>query len=421
MRSLRNTNSVFSFERHNMGTDALSFEALDPKVLGAQLQDARKACGLTQQEVAVKLQIARTTVVALEKGERRLSPAELIAFCRLYGRAISDFVRGHRASEEFLPQFRMVRGLEQSPAVFQAAIDLEQMAKNYLDLEKATGQSLIQRYPPIVALDQIAVSLEQAAEDLAIQERNRLGMGDGPVPDLRTRLESDVGLRIFCFPMDSKIAGLFGYTEALGGCIGVNSRHPLERRRWSLAHEYGHFLSTRFRADYDILSRTGGRSAAEKFVDHFARHLLMHSSGLNRHTSQLHGTKSGLTLADVCTLADLFKVSVQAMTLRLEELGRIKAGTWERLCERGFKARAAKEYLGLDSEDEIEARYSARYLGLAALAHQKGFLTEGELTERLGKDRVSTRKFLQDYWRRLVTETEQGFGRFDASLDYVVS
>ncbi|MEY2563544.1 MAG: hypothetical protein QOH88_1737 [Verrucomicrobiota bacterium] len=401
--------------------EAPTLHGLDPKALGAQLQDARRACDLTQQQVANKLGIARTTIVALEKGERRLSPADLVALCRLYGRSISDFVRPQKTSEDFLPQFRTVRGLQQSSAVYQAAIDLERMAKNYVDLERATGQSLIQRYPAVVALDQISVPLEQAAEDLAIQERNRLGMGDGPIPDLRTRLESDVGLRIFCFPMESKIAGLFGYTEPLGGCIGVNSRHPLERRRWSLAHEYGHFLSTRFRADYDILSRSGGRSAAEKFVDHFARHFLMPSSGLNRHTSQLHGTKSGLTLADVCTLADLFKVSVQALTLRLEELGRIKAGTWEHLCERGFKARAAKEYLGLNVQDDIEGRYSARYLGLAALAHQKGFLTEGELTERLGKDRVSTRKFLQDYWQRLVTETEQGFGRFDASLDYVVS
>jgi DNA-binding XRE family transcriptional regulator len=44
---------------------------IDPQTLGARLQEARKARGLTQDTVAATMEMARTTVVAIEKGERR--------------------------------------------------------------------------------------------------------------------------------------------------------------------------------------------------------------------------------------------------------------------------------------------------------------------------------------------------------------
>jgi len=47
--------------------------SLDPRQLGERLKDARKARGLTQDPVASKLGILRTTLVAIEKGERRVT------------------------------------------------------------------------------------------------------------------------------------------------------------------------------------------------------------------------------------------------------------------------------------------------------------------------------------------------------------
>jgi hypothetical protein len=52
-----------------------TLETIDPKILGQRLQNARKARGLTQQDVAKDLGIARTTVTAIEQGERRVRPA----------------------------------------------------------------------------------------------------------------------------------------------------------------------------------------------------------------------------------------------------------------------------------------------------------------------------------------------------------
>lgn len=403
--------------------DSFSLQQLDPRILGVLLQDARKACGLTQQQIAEKLGMARTTVVAIEKGERRVTAEELISFAHAYGRPVSDFVRAPVTQDEFLPQFRAIRGVSEADAtaLFAAAAELERMGRSYLELERLTGAPTVRNFPPPFEVDDLSIPIEQAAEDLATQERNRLGAGDGPLTDLRARLENDMGLRVFCFPMESRIAGLFAYTEALGGCIGVNSRHPKARRRWTLAHECGHFLATRFRADCNTLSGTSSRAAAERFVDHFARYFLMPGSGLNRRVSEIARSKGGLTLAGICTLASLFEVSVQAMTLRLEELRRVKAGTWASLQERGFRPNAAKEYVGLETEHGIEERYSTRYQSLAVLAYEREQLTEGELAERLGQSRIETRKFVAEYRSRLFSEDDEGFSALHASLSEVVN
>jgi DNA-binding XRE family transcriptional regulator len=51
---------------------------IDMSRLGDLLQQARKKSGVTQAEAAQIIDAARTTIVAIEKGERRLKPNELI-------------------------------------------------------------------------------------------------------------------------------------------------------------------------------------------------------------------------------------------------------------------------------------------------------------------------------------------------------
>ena len=55
--------------------DSEILSKLDHRQLGERLKDARKARDLTQEAVANKLGILRTTLVAIEKGERRVTRA----------------------------------------------------------------------------------------------------------------------------------------------------------------------------------------------------------------------------------------------------------------------------------------------------------------------------------------------------------
>ena len=61
--------------------------------LGIELQAARKQAGLTQEQAALIIGVARTTMTAIESGERRIKEGELIKLAGAYGRQLSDFLR----------------------------------------------------------------------------------------------------------------------------------------------------------------------------------------------------------------------------------------------------------------------------------------------------------------------------------------
>ncbi len=76
-------------------------DTLDKKDLGKKLQQARKQRGLTQADAAELIDVVRTTITAIEKGERRIKADELIRLASAYGRQVSDFVRPRPTVEPF--------------------------------------------------------------------------------------------------------------------------------------------------------------------------------------------------------------------------------------------------------------------------------------------------------------------------------
>jgi Zn-dependent peptidase ImmA (M78 family) len=242
-------------------------------------------------------------------------------------------------------------------------------------------------------------------------------MGDGPIGNLRERLASDVGIRIFFFKMPSRIAGLFAYNEELGACVGINSKHPRDRRNWSLTHEYGHFLMTRYQPEITVLTVAGRSNKKERLADSFARYFLMPASGLNRRFTELHrSSEGGITLAHVCTLANLYQVSVQAIILRLEELRRLPTGTWERLKDEGFKVQHAQALLGIDANPSLTETLPQRYVDLAIAAFQAGQISEGQLAKYLRTDRLHAREQLETFENRIHSEDDGSFNSFAPDL-----
>lgn len=395
-------------------------DQLDPKVLGARLQEARKARGLTQQAVADEMGMARTTLVAIEKGERRVLPQELTQLAALYGRPVTEFVSRQVVTAGFVPQFRYEwrEDFTRDAELESAAAELQRLAEDYAELERLCELPPTKTYPLVYETSRSAP--EQDAEEIAAAERNRLGIGDGPISNLRDRLETDVGLRVFYFAMSPKVSGLFAYNDVLGGCVGINGNHPRDRRNWSLAHEYGHFLTNRYRAEITFLNEKKRHSASERFADAFAENFMMPASGLNRRFTEMHrSSPSGqITLAQICTLADLYQVSVQALVIRLEKLRRLPTGTWDRLEAEGFKPRKAQQLLGIDANPAEKNLLPRRYLNLAVMAYDKELLSEGQLARFLRADRVSARILVEEVSRRFNAEApdEEGYNSFELDL-----
>jgi len=367
-------------------------DTIDARELGKELKYAREQRGLKQAEAAELINVARTTLTAIEKGERKIKVDELIELARAYGRQVSDFVRQRPAIAPFQVQYR---GPAKSADADQekmtrAQRELEELCRNYLELEEITGMSLVTNYPPEYKIT--GLGAEQAAEDVAMQERNRLGLGDGPVPILRNILEEDVGLRIFYLPLSpSKFSEIYSYEQNLGGCLAINSLHPEDRRRWSLAHGYAHFLVHRYQPSAYI----EGVYKREQFADYFAMHFLMPTSGLVRRYNKIYRSKGGMTPAGLCILANYYGVSVAALTRRLEGMNLAPRGTWERLKDNGFKVREAQRQLGLPEIPAQAQKLPMRYQYLAVAAYKEGLISEGQLARFLQVSRLEARGIAQ--------------------------
>lgn len=374
-----------------MPKDTNILDTINMRDLGRELQQARIKQGLTQEEAAKVIDVARTTITAIEKGERRIKADELVKLAQAYGCLVSDFVRPRPQIEPFQVQFRgpLQRTPEQEAQILPAISQLEELARNYLELEQITQTPLVRKYP--AEYDISGIPTNQAAENVAIEERNRLGLGDVPIPMLRDILEQDVGLRIFYLELSSTFSAIYLYDHQLSGCIAVNRLHPEERRRWSLAHDYGHFLVHRYQPT--ILIEGGYRHIpeSERFADTFALYFLMPTNGLKRRFYDIRRTKDKITPADLCILAHYYGVSVAAMTLQLEHIGLLSTGTWDRLRLRGFKIREAQQRLGLGAIPARDEKLPARYQYLAIDAFDRGLLTEGQFARLLGVDRIDAR------------------------------
>jgi Zn-dependent peptidase ImmA (M78 family) len=332
----------------------------------------------------------------MEKGARTVTPGELVRLAQIYRVPLNELLRPSDPPTAIGARFRAaLTGAPGAGDIEESVNLLERSADDYLDLIRRSDASLPGVYPPVRPLD--GLDIDVAAENLAVSERNRLGAGDGTIDRLRESLEIEVGLRVFLVPLPSKIAGLFVFVEPLGGSVAVNSKHPPDRRRWTMAHEYAHFLSTRNRPEVTSLPGTKRPNETERFADAFAANFLMPRAGLVRRFSELRNSKAGsVTPASLLQLAHSYRVSAQAMTLRLEELALIPEHTWDKLLDQRFQPRDAAAQLGLQSPPESPERLPYHYRNLAVQLYSDGEITEGQLARYLHTDIVGARRIFHE-------------------------
>ncbi len=373
-------------------------EHADPRLLGQRLAAARKSRGVTQEQASTHLGRSRPTLIAIEKGERRARPDEIVKLAAFYGRSVHELVRPGVETVALEPHLRAVvdAGSASVEEINSAITELERFAEDYRELERVLDTKPVSAFPPEVSLPKPKRgSLVDFGEDVATRERDRLGLGSQPILNLRQVLEADVGLRVFYGGLPSKIAGMFAYTAELGFCVFINCKHPLERRRATLAHEYGHALCDRYKPGIDYLEPQGRKPDSEKFAEAFGLSFLMPASGVRRKFHEITDSTGDFQVADLCRLSNYYWVSVQAMTLRLEELGLIDKGSWRDLSEQGFKPRKASEDLGLTPRHaKSDEPFPQRYKFLAVQAYRLGKISEGQLGKFLRCDPVEAREIV---------------------------
>jgi Zn-dependent peptidase ImmA (M78 family)/transcriptional regulator with XRE-family HTH domain len=363
---------------------------------GLRLKAARIAAQVTQDEAATAIGVVRTTIVAIEQGSRRVQAEELAKLADLYKVSVRELL-GHdeKIQVEFVPQFR--RDLRKSEEArktpdFTSVHLLERLAVNYLELERMVGKPLTTNYPSEYPLAKGGG--EEQAEEIAMAERSRLGVGLGPIGDLLTLLECQVGIRLFTRAIPGDVSGVFAYDEKAGACILINAVHTAGRQTWSGAHDYFHFLTARHKPE--VLHGPGhGKSPSERMADHFAGSFLMPAVSVRQQFDSC-ASVGKFTPTSLFYLAHMFHVSIEAMSKRLEQLRLIRTGTWESLKERGLRVEEARASLGFQ-EAAPRTNAPTRFLALAVDAHIEGKLSEGETARLLAVDRLTVREWVDQF------------------------
>ncbi len=346
--------------------------------------------------MAERIDVARTTIVAIEAGERRLRAEELLELAEIYDEPLDSLLRESPAPRQLAAQFRTaVGGWPEQTELRQAAAELQRLSEDYLELEQMTGAPLSAHYPAAPESRRLG---EAAAKRLAEDERGRLNLGDGPLPHLREALENDVGLRIFAIELPAKVGGLFGFDPELGACVAMNANQRWERQRWSLAHEYAHFLTSREKAEITReLAEYQRVPSAERFADSFARHFLLPADGLTRRWESAAAEAGGATAGLLLQQADFWGVSFHAFVLRLEGLKLVKPGTYRSFSSRGFAVDEGRRLLELPPKPADDRLLPRRYRLLALSAFADGLISEERLSRFLREDRLGVRDLVASF------------------------
>lgn len=380
--------------------------------LGERITQARKRLKKTQDELAKSIGIGRTTLVAMEKGERRPSSAELLKLAQELTVPLNELLREHTVVADASPRFRMTPRQAQGDAVEQAVERLKALGRQYVELEQVLS---VTRTPaPLESITTYRASAlprgmdpHLVGQDAATFLRRHLDLGDGPVLSLGSLLELEAGLRIFRLPLPSEVAAIFLWSDTLGACVALNRNQPRERRRWSLVHELGHFLRDREAGDVLSTQEERRRDPSEQFSETLAAEFLMPSTGVRRRFAEhLRDKGAHFSPADLIAMSRFYDVSFQAMALRLEELHLLPEDTYAKLVKRNFRPLDAQKKLGLAPVREPSERWlPQRYERLALEAYSQELLSEGELARYLHCDRVAAREL---YLSRQLASTDGG-------------
>jgi Zn-dependent peptidase ImmA (M78 family)/transcriptional regulator with XRE-family HTH domain len=379
----------------------MKYDNIDLASLAERLIAARKAANITQDAAAKHLDMSRPTLIAIEKATRRPRPDELVKLATLYQEPLNKLLRNGSRPESLHPQLRTTLdsclglGPAAGPELEFAIATLAAYIDDYHYLETLLDAKAMPHFPPPVRIP--PGPIERFAEHCAEEERARLNLGaHQPVYSLRKTLE-EAGMHVFFEQLDSKLAGLYVFAPGFGYCILVNRQHPRERRRWTTAHEYGHFLCERDRPGVDYTKALQRKPESEKFADAFAAAFLMPDAGVQRRFYEEVERSGDFKVSDLCHMADYFAVSLMAMSLRLESLGLIPRGSWDQISAARVSVQSLKQEAGLAParDDDAPEPYPQRYKLLAVQAFVDEKITEGQLAKFLRCQRIEARDIVQ--------------------------
>lgn len=361
--------------------------------VGNKVREARQAAALSQAEVADRIGIDRTSLSRIESGDRSVSATEIAGLSQALGRSISFFLGDAEPGRDLL-----LRAENVTPADHSTLGAFLDHCADYASLERLLYGEVSFGLPAYVARPGLR-AIEQG-EELAREERKRLGLGDAPVHDIYGVIEEQ-GVKVYAdLAPESELMGAFYFSPDLGPCVYINLGVVGGRVNFTAAHEYCHFLIDReLIRSYACLPPTqpGSKPLHEIRANSFAASFLMPREGV-----QLLVERYGVDgPEDVVYLQRHFGTSYDAALWRLLNLGLITEAKRQALLtmKRAIILKTFGETDGVECSGERDALAGGqgrRFRQLVLEAFRKGKISGGKFAELLKLSRDEARELIAE-------------------------
>ena len=331
------------------------------KTLVEKIREARQSQGISQQQVADAISVPRSAISQIESGKRSVSTLELTKLANLFNCPIDYFFETSSVHDN-----DVMTVLYRAAGRLISKSDASHMnvhVKRFINLFRE-GIALKRELGLIapVSLPSYGNNKPQSpadaiyqGEQVAIQERRRLGIGQVPVPDMPALITKQ-GIWASGVELPETVSGIFMDHPSIGMAILVNSEQSYGNQRFSYAHEYAHALFDKHQ-HVSISSKAGSDELVERRADAFAENFLMPrdsvadvlrsmNNSLSNHPNKLIFnaatdnhilTKVGrshlrhITCMVVANIAIHFGISYQSALFRLQNLGHVSKQDAEKL------------------------------------------------------------------------------------------
>ncbi len=297
------------------------------KSLGEIIRREREYYKLTQEELAKYVKLSSKFISLIESGKSVPSIESLRKIAEFFKKDIAFFIKNKEKEFDILLKDKKINERTRSEIK-----KFRKYCEDYLKLEGLSRRHLV----PAPLYRSVS------PEEMAREERQRLGLGSEPVRDIFMLLELN-GLRIlrqYIYP-ESEIAGIFVHYKAKQASFAlVNYANSSGEQAVIASHEYCHYLRDREggaildNPDIFVDEYISLYHPREKFAQKFALHFLIPELKIKQVLNK-YVAGENVRYEDIIFIKRYFGVSMAIMLKKLLEMNLIN-----------FKK--YKEYQGID-------------------------------------------------------------------------
>ncbi|MCS7309083.1 MAG: XRE family transcriptional regulator [Armatimonadetes bacterium] len=354
--------------------------------IGQRIRDLRARLGLSQQQLAQQTGIAASTLSEIENGRYAPNLKTVVSLAEALGVSLETLLRASQP-----PLQALLRTVE-SPANARALRQGAELCYRYAQIESLAAVEVTPAptYAPPRSLEE--------AEQIAVQERERLQLGIDPIADVVSVVENN-GLRVVGIELpNGDLAGALFHDSALGSFALINRSVPPTRQLFTLLHEYAHYLMHRDQPVHVDQHPLFNQKGLEALANRFAAAFLMPEADMQAVLTSLRlpGRKGALPSYAWALLRRRYRVSLSALAWRLFSLGWISEEEREWALQSAKALYAAEQAIfgDLKAPEPIPS-LTERAIALALHVYARGDATASFTAETLRKPLALILEYLQ--------------------------